>query len=45
MIQFFLLKTTSPPTPSINIYRENFGEFAKLAKNFDFRRNFLFRGF
>lgn len=44
MIQFFLLKTTFPPTP-YNIYRENFGEFAKLAKNFDFRRNFLFRGF
>jgi len=35
MIQFFLLKTTFPPTP-YNIYRENFGKFAKLAEIFGF---------
>ena len=40
MIYFFLLKTTSPPTP-YNIYRKNFGKFAKNGKNFDFRRNFF----
>jgi hypothetical protein len=40
MIQFFLQKTTFPPTP-YNIYRENFGKFAKLAKIFDFWRNFF----
>ena len=41
MIYFFLLKTTFPPTP-YNIYRKNFGKFAKTAKFFDFRRIFLF---
>ena len=40
MIYFFLLKTTFPPTP-YNIYRKNFGKFAKTAKIFDFRRKFF----
>ena len=40
MIYFFLLKTTFPPTP-YNIYRKNFGKFAKMAKIFDFRIKFF----